>query len=212
MDRYQETFETWNKLASLYQSKFMDLDLYNESYDLFCAAIEKVNAKILDLGCGPGNITKHLISKRPDFVLHGVDVAPQMVELAKINNPTATFEVLDARNLHQLKTKFDAIACGFALPYLSERDCNKLFSDCYNTLHPNGLLYLSFVDGDPAKSDFKTANTIGRAYFYYHELTDILKQLKENNFDEFATLNVTYRRSETETEIHCIVMARKRIG
>lgn len=212
MDRYQETFETWNKLASLYQSKFMDLDLYNESYDLFCAAIEKVNAKILDLGCGPGNITKYLISKRPDFAVHGVDVAPQMIELAKINNPKATFEVLDARNLHQLKSKFDAIICGFALPYLSEKDCDKLFKDCYDTLHATGILYLSFVEGEPNNSDFKAANTIGRAYFYYHRLKEVLTQLKENNFGEFATLNVNYKRSESETEIHCIVMARKRIG
>jgi len=211
MDRYQETFETWNKLASLYQSKFMDLDLYNESYDLFCAAIEKENAKILDLGCGPGNITKYLISKRPDFVVHGIDVAPQMVELAKINNPTATFEVLDARHLQKLKLKFDAIICGFALPYLSEKDCKKLFRDCNNTLQDNGFLYVSFVEGDPVKSDFKTANTIGRAYFHYHRLKEVMTQLKENNFGEFATLNVTYRRTETETEVHCIVLARKSV-
>jgi hypothetical protein len=31
MDRYKETFETWNKVASLYQDKFMELDLYNDS-------------------------------------------------------------------------------------------------------------------------------------------------------------------------------------
>lgn len=30
---YQETFETWNKIAGLYEEKFMDLDLYNQSYD-----------------------------------------------------------------------------------------------------------------------------------------------------------------------------------
>lgn len=41
MDRYKETFETWNKVAIRYQEKFMDLDLYNESYDLICNSIQK---------------------------------------------------------------------------------------------------------------------------------------------------------------------------
>ena len=33
MDRYTETFETWNKIATQYQDKFMQLDLYNYTYD-----------------------------------------------------------------------------------------------------------------------------------------------------------------------------------
>ena len=58
MDRYKETFETWNKMASLYQERFMDLDLYNETYDFICNAVVKEKAKILEIGCGPGNISR----------------------------------------------------------------------------------------------------------------------------------------------------------
>lgn len=36
MDTYQETLKTWHKPASLYQDRFMDLDLYNETYDFVC--------------------------------------------------------------------------------------------------------------------------------------------------------------------------------
>ncbi len=54
MDRYQETFETWNKIASLYEDKFMNLDLYNNSYDLITDSIQTKNAKILEIGCGQG--------------------------------------------------------------------------------------------------------------------------------------------------------------
>ena len=31
MDRYKETFESWDKVASLYQDKFMNLDIYRAS-------------------------------------------------------------------------------------------------------------------------------------------------------------------------------------
>ncbi len=122
MDNYQETFETWNKLASLYQDKFMDLELYNESYDAFCNSIAKDNAKILEIGCGPGNITKYLLSKRPNYQIYGIDVAPNMIELARENNPTARFDVMDCRNISEINQDFDGIVCGFCLPYLSEGD------------------------------------------------------------------------------------------
>lgn len=116
MDQYQETFQTWNKVASLYQDKFMDLDLYNESYNIICHSITKAGASILDLGCGPGNITKYLLSKRPDFNILGIDIAPAMIELAKQHNPTARFETMDIRQIEQIKIRFDGIMAGFCLP------------------------------------------------------------------------------------------------
>lgn len=83
MDRYTETFETWNKIATLYQDKFMQLDLYNNTYDFICKSINKYQAKILEIGCGPGNITKYLLSNRPDFDIFGIDIASNMIEIAK---------------------------------------------------------------------------------------------------------------------------------
>ena len=46
MDKYQETFHTWNKLAKIYEDKFIDLDLYNDTYDDFLDLILKPNASI----------------------------------------------------------------------------------------------------------------------------------------------------------------------
>ena len=97
MNPQEETIETWNHIAKLYQEKFMDLALYNDSYDYFCRALDKPQAKILEIGCGPGNITKYLLFKRPDFEILGIDVAPNMISLAQQNIPAAHFEVMDAR-------------------------------------------------------------------------------------------------------------------
>ena len=116
MDRYKETFETWNKIAALYQDKFMDLDLYNDTYDYICSSLDKANPKILEIGCGPGNITKYLLSKRPDFDVFGIDIAPNMIELAKMNNPTASFAIMDCRQIDELETKYEGIVCGFCYP------------------------------------------------------------------------------------------------
>lgn len=209
MDRNKETFDTWNNIASLYQDKFMKMELYNETYDFVCNSIDKPKAKILEIGCGPGNITKYLLSNRPDFEIFGIDIAPNMIELAKLNNPTAHFAVMDCRQINQLDTKFDGIIGGFCLPYLTHTESNELIADSYDLLNENGLLYLSFVEGDPGKSEFKEGSG-GRVYFNYHKLEDTITQLNDFTFGEPKIFKVKYKISETEFDIHTILTAKKK--
>ena len=208
MDRYKETFETWNNLASLYQDKFMNLDLYDATYEYVCRTITKPKAKLLEIGCGPGNITKYLLSQRSDFDIFGIDIAQNMITLAKQNNPTANFAVMDCRDIHTLEKGYDGIIGGFCLPYLSSTESNELISSSYNLLNKNGLIYLSFVEGTPEQSDFKTGIG-GRVYFYYHSLEAITSQLINLNFKDIQTFKVKYKTSDTAFDIHTIVIAKK---
>jgi len=212
MDRYTETFETWNKVASLYQEKFMDLDLYNNTYDFICSSIAQNSAKLLEIGCGPGNITKYLLTARPDFTIFGIDIAPNMIELAQRNNPGAGFAVMDSRQIDQIKTKYDGIICGFCLPYLSRTESEKLIFDCSNLLDQNGLLYISFVEGDPDQSGFQVSSSGDRVYFYFHRLDELNEQLLKHRFEQIRISRVEYKRNETEIEIHTIVTAIKATG
>lgn len=209
MLREEETIKTWNKISELYQEKFMDLDLYNQTYDLVCNSI-KDKAKILEIGCGPGNITKYLLSKRPDFNIYGTDIAPNMIKLAQKNNPTANFDVMDSRKINELKTKFDGIVCGFCLPYLSELESSKLIYDSYNLLSDDGLIYISFVEGDPNKSGLQTNRDGDRVYFYYHNSEQIKLQLITSNFKEIEIFNLEYKISETEIDIHTVITAKRK--
>ena len=52
MDTYKETFETWDKVAKLYEDKFMHIDLFNDTYDRFCDLIVKANSSVLEISCG----------------------------------------------------------------------------------------------------------------------------------------------------------------
>lgn len=209
MDKYQETYETWNKVATLYQAKFMNLDLYNESYDFICHSISKHSAKLLEIGCGPGNITQYLLSKRPDFDIFATDIAPNMIELAKTNNPTAHFEVMDSRAIDQIKAKFDGVICGFCLPYLSHGDCEKLIVDVANLLDKEGFLYLSFVEGEPEKSGYQVGSSGDRTYFYFHLTETLAEQLMRNHLKLVKVFEIEYPKSQTEREIHTVIIAKQ---
>jgi SAM-dependent methyltransferase len=210
MDKYRETFETWDKLAELYQAKFMDLTLYDESYDFFCQSIGKNSAQILEIGCGPGNITRYLLSVRPEYNIFGIDVAPNMIALAKKNNPAARFATMDCRNIAELKSTYDGIVCGFCLPYLSPLDAEKFISDCYNLLHENGILYLSFVEGEPCNSGFQIGSTGDKSYFYFYNIDDLSAVLQKNKFEIIKVFVVQYTKENNSTEEHTIVICQKR--
>lgn len=210
MDKYFETFDSWNRMASQYEDQFMELTLYDHSYQFIISSIKTANAKILEIGCGPGNISKYLLSRRTDLEIHGIDVAPKMIVLAKKNNPGAHYEIMDARNINELSAKYDGIIAGFCLPYLSQKDSEKLIGDSLNLLHKNGLLYLSFIEGDENKSGYQTGSTNNRCYVYYHHLEKLENHLLNTGFEILKIFKVDYTRSNGETEIHTIIIAYKK--
>lgn len=50
---------------------------------------------VVDLGCGPGNSTALLAARWPNARIHGVDSSPEMIERARRELPSASFEVAD---------------------------------------------------------------------------------------------------------------------
>jgi 2-polyprenyl-3-methyl-5-hydroxy-6-metoxy-1,4-benzoquinol methylase len=210
MDSYKITLEAYDKLASAYQDKFMHLDLYDDTYDIFCQLVEKSNAKIFEIGCGPGNITRYLLSKRPDFIIEAIDMAPNMVRLARVNNPTAHFKIMDCREIDKLTDKFDAIMCGFCLPYLSKEDCAKLIKDCSVLLNTGGVLYLSAIEDDYNKSGYETSsNGEYKMYVYYHQEDYLQEGLTECNFELVNLERKNYQKPGGISSTHIIFIARK---
>ena len=53
--------------AKQYQHTFIDLNLQDESYDEFFELLQKKNTCILDLDCGPIDVTKYDIN--PNYAI-----------------------------------------------------------------------------------------------------------------------------------------------
>lgn len=209
MDPYQTTFETWNKVAGLYQEKFMDLDLYNDTYDRFCQLVEKREAKVFEIGCGPGNITRYIKTRRPDFQVDAIDVAPAMIQLARANVPAVRFHVMDCRAIDKIDDHFDAVLCGFCMPYLSKEDCAKLFTDAAHLLVSGGIAYFSTIEGDYGRSGYQTASTGDKCYVYYYGEAELRAGLEAQGFDVLEVFHIPYPKDEpTATDL--VLLARKK--
>lgn len=211
MDRYQVTIATWNKLANQYQDKFMDLDLYNDTYDRFCMLVEKQQAGILEIACGPGNITRYLLHKRPDFKITATDVAPAMVTLARENNPEADVVLLDCRELSSINKMFDGVVCGFCMPYLTKEDCRKLIQDCADVLSTGGVLYISVIEDDYGNSAMQASSDGQYSVFvYYHEAGYLTAFMEENDFGVSDVFRKPYRNADGSEAFHLILIGIKK--
>jgi cyclopropane fatty-acyl-phospholipid synthase-like methyltransferase len=207
MDKNKESVEVFNNAAERYNDKFSALDLYDDTYDVLLSLIKTPGAKILELGCGPGNITKYLLSKRPDLKILGTDLAPNMIAVARQVNPTADFEVLDCRDVSQLKDKFDAIVIGFAMPYLSKEECRTLIKDCSEKLNEKGVLYFSVIEGENSKSAYEySSDGKSKCFVNYHGETYLQDSIKGAGLKTEQIFRKPYLKG-AETQTHLIFIA-----
>jgi 2-polyprenyl-3-methyl-5-hydroxy-6-metoxy-1,4-benzoquinol methylase len=211
VDHSKQASEIFDKLAELYQSKFMDVSAYASELDSFLALFASPNPNILEIACGPGNITKYILSKNPSLNILGIDLAPKMIELAKLNCPEAQFEVMDCRHISSLKTKYDGIILGFCLPYLNKSELENLVKDVSSLLQPDGKLYLSTIEGVHKNSGYKKGSTGDEIFMHYYELADI-----EAIFSEAYLQIISEKRVSVPTnpnnDIDLIIVAVKQNG
>ncbi|WP_214229260.1 class I SAM-dependent methyltransferase [Pedobacter sp. B4-66] len=176
--------EAFDKSAKIYQDKFMDVSMFAETFNLFCDNIATDDVSILDIACGPGNITKYLLDRRPDYQILGIDLSLNMLDLAQNNNPNATFQQMDCRDIDTIEQKFDGITCGFCLPYLTRKEAIDLIANASRLLKPGGVLYLSTMEGnDDCKSKYQISSTGDQVWINYHQEDYLSKAFFENNFE-----------------------------
>ena len=180
MSKAQNPVEAFGKAAKVYQEKFMDVSAYHNSLNFYIDHLEP-NSNVLELACGPGNLTSHLSSSNKNLNILATDASAEMVELAKQNNPSVNFQILDIKNLTEIKNQFEGIVAGFILNYLSKQEVINFLSEAKKMLFKKGLIYTSFMEAEEINSGIKTSSTgeyhLYINYFTKHNIESILTDL-----------------------------------
>lgn len=207
---YSETFATYSKIAALYEERFMQLSIYDETYHCFILELGKGRKRVLDVACGPGNITAYIHRQRPEWQLTGVDAAEKMIELARKNVPEADFLVADVRELETGNELFDGIVAGFFLPYITLEETDAFLATLDRLLTREGIIYLSYVDDDPEKSGTKTNQSGDSVHFIYHRKSDLSAFFDKHGFEMKHTFSIPYPPDKKEQEEHTVlILSRK---
>lgn len=184
MEHFECSVQQFDRFADEYARRFSDMTAYSDSVERFCNLIGIQTPKILELACGPGNVTQMLKLRFPESKITAIDLAPRMIEIAQTALPDVDFRVMDVRDIPTIPEKFDAIMCSFCLPFLSKPDAGKLIADCADRLVSGGVLYLSTMEGDETRAGFETTSFSGDAeiYFNYHRQHDLESSLLKSGF------------------------------
>lgn len=179
-----DTFQTFNSKAKIYQERFMEEQTYNASYDAFLARIPGHETRILDIACGPGMISRYILQCMPEGRIIGIDFAPAMIELARVNVPEAEFRVCDVRDVSSVKGSFEGVISGFVLHYLSPSDCRNLLADCRRLIVPGAAFYFSLIAGkDEGPVVTQSSDGTAACNIYYHSVETLRNWLGELGMD-----------------------------
>ena len=211
MDTCQISVNTFDRFAETYAGKYLALDMYDAYYREFCSHVARQGATILDVACGPGNVSAFLVRERPDLQVLGIDLAPNMVRLAQAHVPSASFLVHDCRHLVDLGRVFDGIAYAFGLNYLKQEDAEQFFRSLSKVLAPNGVLYLSTMLGPREHSGLQTSNNGDQIYVYYRPRQEI-EQLVQSAGLKLVFSNEIASPSSASKPTVDVVLVAQRIG
>src|ERR1700744_950506 len=106
------------------------LDEYKKQYawrdweSAFSKCPIKAGQQVLDLGCGPGDISAELA--RRGAIVTGIDGNDELLKAARERCPEAQFEKQDLNSLKLTDHQFDGLWCSFTAAYFT--DFQKTFS------------------------------------------------------------------------------------
>jgi trans-aconitate methyltransferase len=125
----------WN--ASLYENKHSFVWQYGE--DLLEILSPQKSDRILDLGCGTGQLTHRIANT--GAVAIGIDRSPEMIAQAQQNYPNVQFEVADATNF-TFSEPFDAVFSNAVLHWVKPPEA--AINCIWQVLKPGGRFIAEF--------------------------------------------------------------------
>lgn len=150
-----KTIEVYNARAADYAKLVTSGNAPDATLSAFIARLSP-GARVLDMGCGPGNSAAHMAAAglSPD----PVDPAAAMIDIARSEHD------LPARigDFYALDGPYDAVWANFSLLHMPRNDVAGYFPLLHDAMVPGGLLHLGLKTGQNEERD-----AIGRQYSYF---------------------------------------------
>jgi tRNA (cmo5U34)-methyltransferase len=112
-------------------------------FNLFCYLPEGWQPKrILDLGCGTGNVTAAILVNFPDAEVHALDLSADILNQCKERfkeNATIHYHQQDFSALNFPENHFDLIVSSIAIHHIPDEQKMNLYQKIHQILKPKGI-------------------------------------------------------------------------
>lgn len=174
-----------NGFEHIYDAMYQSFIDYDDEYSFYTKIIQKHNKeKILEIGCGSGNLAKRFIQAKTEYL--GLDLSNDMIKLCQKRNPNGNFINADVTNF-KLNTTVDmALITGRTTSYLlTNTDVSKALKSIIINLNKDGILCFDFIDASRFLKEIKGGKTIVHQASFNHKnyiRKSFLKETIQDNF------------------------------
>jgi trans-aconitate methyltransferase len=147
--------------------------------------VDAPQGRVLDLGCGTGDLTSELAKRCARVV--GIDASAAMIETARLRYPELCFLVMDALQLDGIG-KFDAVFSNAVFHWIAHQDA--LLTGIRHALHAGGRLVCEFGAkgniGAIQKAYTDAAASLGKDYrspFFFPSAEEYGALLRRHGFE-----------------------------
>lgn len=206
-DQQKQTIKAYNQSAHAFEGTIGKLDNYNHCYDYLVERLPLSGAAVLDLACGPANISLYL-AKRRDFSLLGIDLSEGMLQEARKKFPQGNFlckSIVD----FSLPQHFDLVLNGFGLPYLNKEQRRQSLAASIKAMKPGGRFFLSFMEGDRQGFETPSFNKEVELYIYYHLRKEVEEELSQLGLSIEKSWELGYKEADGSITTDVVLIARK---
>ncbi|KFA88749.1 class I SAM-dependent methyltransferase [Archangium violaceum] len=94
-EQEQGVRRVYGEIAGVYETFFPSLQRYEGRVERFLGETVAPGRRVLDVGCGPGQLTREL---EPTVEVVGLDLSPEMLERAREGRPSGEYRVYSYRD------------------------------------------------------------------------------------------------------------------
>jgi SAM-dependent methyltransferase len=168
-----------------------------------CAAA----GRIVDIGCGPGHVSRYLAAR--GATVEGLDLSPEMIEVAAASQPGLAFRVGDMFALPYPDASLAGVVAFYAIVHLRADELGPPCRELARVVAPGGLVALGFHIGAETRHVDELFGQPTSLDFVLHRPEDVIAALATAGFTLEARLDrAPYPGAEVETR-RCYLLARR---